>query len=145
MDHPGDVIVTGVAPDRLTQEVIAGPHGFLSDEPPSLGGTDEGPTPYDLLLAALGSCTAITLRLYAKRKGWPLMNVTVALTHDRVHLTDCEGCEEKPMKVERIRRVIALDGPLDAEQRARLMEIADKCPVHRTLEAEVRVESVLAG
>ena len=145
MNHPGHVIVTGVAPDKLTQEVIAGPHGFLSDEPHTLGGADEGPTPYDLLLAALGSCTAITLRMYAKRKSWPLLNVTVALRHDRIHLTDCDGCAEKPMKVERIERAITLEGPLDAEQRARLLEIADKCPVHRTLEAEVRVETVLAG
>lgn len=145
MDHPGEVIVTGTGPDALAQEVIAGPHGFLVDEPVALGGAETGPTPYDLLLAALGSCTAITLRLYAKRKGWPLRNVTVALRHARVHVTDCAGCETAPMQVEEIRRTLTLEGPLDQDQRARLLEIADKCPVHRTLEGRVHVRTSLAA
>ncbi|MEC7519909.1 MAG: bifunctional alpha/beta hydrolase/OsmC family protein [Myxococcota bacterium] len=137
----GVVVVEGR--QTLRQHVQAGPHGLVADEPRRLGGTDTGPTPYDLLLAALGACTSMTLRLYADRKKLSLDAVRVTLRHDRHHATDCEGCEESPKLVDRIRRVIELEGDLDAAQRARLLEIADKCPVHRTLENEIRIETSL--
>lgn len=129
----------------LCTEVVAGEHSLVADEPEGLGGTDSGPTPYGYLLAALGSCTAMTLRMYADRKGWPLESVKVRLTHDRMHAKDCEECETEEGKVERIEREIELTGPLDEEQRRGLLSIADRCPVHRTLGAEVVVESRLAG
>jgi len=105
------------------------------------GGGDSGPNPYDFLLAALGACTAITLRLYAERKALPLDRVTVKLSHAKIHAADCEACETKEGKIDRIEREIALAGALDAEQRARLLEIADKCPVHRTLTSEVDIRT----
>ncbi|MEQ9073797.1 MAG: alpha/beta fold hydrolase [Sandaracinaceae bacterium] len=138
----GEVVVEGGR--GLRQHIQAGPHGLAADEPRRLGGTDTGPTPYDLLLAALGACTSMTLRMYADRKSWPLKAVKVTLEHDRHHATDCEGCEDQPKLVDRIRRVIEVDGELDDAQRARLLEIADKCPVHRTLHNEIRIESSLA-
>jgi putative redox protein len=110
-----------------------------ADEPRKLGGDDTGPTPYDLLLAALGACTSMTLRLYADRKGWPLQDVRVDLRHAKIHAEDCATCETQVGKVDRIERVVHLGGPLDAEQRKRLLEIANRCPVHRTLESEVVV------
>lgn len=123
----------------LRAEVEARGHAFAADEPASLGGTETGPTPYDLIAAALGTCTAITLRLYADRKGWPLDGVDVHLTHARVHAEDCLACEKQPRGMDEITRVVALRGPLTDEQRARLLEIADKCPVHETLVRGVRV------
>ena len=120
--------------------VTASGHAFKADEPVAAG----GPGPYDLLLAALGACTGMTLRLYADRKGWPLERVEVKLRHDRIHAEDCADCETRVGLVDRIEREIALRGPLDAEQRARLLEIADKCPVHRTLRSEIRIETRLA-
>jgi putative redox protein len=129
----------------LRTEVEAGGHGLVADEPESLGGTDEGPTPYDYLLAALGGCTAMTLRMYADRKGWPLESVTVRLSQDRIHATDCEECETEKGRIDRIGREIELVGALDEGQRRRLLEVADMCPVHRTLKAEVLVENSLAG
>ncbi len=120
-------------------------HELVADEPKSLGGTDAGPTPYDYLLAALGSCTAMTLRMYADRKGWPLESVTVRLSQDRIHATDCEECETEEGRIDRIEREIELEGPLEEEQRGRLLEIADMCPVHRTLKTEVLVENSLVG
>ena len=134
------VVITG---EGLRTEVEAGGHELVADEPTSLGGTDAGPTPYDYLLAGLGSCTAMTLRIYADRKGWPLESVTVRLSQDRIHATDCEECETEEGRVERIEREIELVGPLEEEQRCRLLEIADMCPVHRTLKTEVLVENSL--
>lgn len=128
--------------EGLRHVVRAGTHSFFADEPTSAGGTDEGPAPYDLLLASLGACTAMTLRLYADRKKWPLEDVSVALTHSRVKAEDCDECESKSGYVAMIRREVRLAGKLDAAQRARLMEIADRCPVHRTLHGEIRVTSV---
>ena len=128
----------------LCTEVLAGEHSLVVDEPQELGGTDSGPTPYGYLLAALGSCTAMTLRMYADRKGWPLESVKVRLTHDRMHAKDCEQCETEDGRVERIEREIELVGPLEEAQRRRLLAIADRCPVHQTLGAEVVIENRLA-
>jgi uncharacterized OsmC-like protein len=136
------VVTTG---EGLRTEVSAGGHALVADEPESLGGTDEGPNPYDYLLAALGGCTAMTLRMYADRKGWPLESVTVRLSQDRIHAKDCEECETEEGRIDRIRREIELGGPLEEKQRRRLVEIADMCPVHRTLKAEVLVENSLVG
>lgn len=121
--------------------VQAGPHAFVADEPPKVGGTDEGPTPYDLLLGALGTCTTMTLRMYADRKGLPLERVQVTLKHDRVHAEDCAECEKKEGRIDRIQRTIELEGELTDAQRARVLEIADRCPVHRTLENEIRIQT----
>lgn len=147
VDHPdtekGVVRVSGRG-DGFLQLCTAGQHDWLSDEPRSVGGSDLGPTPYDLLLAALGSCTSMTLGMYARHKKLPLDSVTVELQHDRIHAKDCEACEKEDGKIDRIRRVLTIDGDLDAAQRARLVEIADRCPVHRTLENEIHVETRLA-
>jgi putative redox protein len=127
----------------FTQEIVIGPHKLAADEPLSAGGCDTGPTPYDLLLAALGSCTSMTLSMYARRKGWPLESVMVRLSHSRVHASDCAECETRVGLLDHIHRDIALSGPLNDEQRARLLEIADKCPVHRTLTSEIVIETHL--
>jgi uncharacterized OsmC-like protein/alpha/beta superfamily hydrolase len=129
----GVVTVRETRAAKYQQEVMSGPHRFLADEPVSVGGLDSGPGPYDLLLASLGACTSMTLRIYADRKELPLDRVTVKLTHKKVHVEDCENCEGKGRTIDRIDRTIAMEGALDAEQRKQLMAIADKCPVHRTL------------
>jgi len=139
---PGTVIVTETRQGRFQQSVAVGPHRFLADEPVKVGGMDSGPGPYDLLLAGLGACTAMTLRLYAEHKGLPLDRVSVTLTHGKIHAADCEHCETREGKIDRIERAITIDGELDAEQRKRLMEIADKCPVHRTLTSEIDIRTV---
>ena len=128
--------------DGVLTQVRAGGHDLLADEPVSAGGTDRGPTPYDFLLVSLGSCTAMTLRLYARRKGWPLESVEITLEHDRIYAEDCADCETREGRVDRVRRAIVIEGDLDEAQRQRLMEIADRCPVHRTLKNEVTVETV---
>jgi putative redox protein len=128
----------------LEQEVLAGRHRLVGDEPEGPDGHDAGPSPYDYLLAALGTCTSMTLTLYARRKQWPLETITVRLQHSRVYATDCAECETKDGHIDRIDREIALGGPLDDEQRARLLEIADRCPVHRTLTSEVSIRTRLA-
>ena len=133
----GMVIVRETRAGRLQQEITAGAHHLIADEPVAAGGADSGPNPYDLLLAALGACTSKTLRLYAERKALPLDRVTVRLRHGRIHAADCETCETQEGMIDHIDRAITLEGTLDAAQRARLLEIADKCPVHRTLTSEV--------
>jgi putative redox protein len=127
----------------FTQEIVIGPHRLAADEPLSAGGCDTGPTPYDLLLAALGACTSMTLAAYARRKGWPLESVTVRLSHSRVHASDCAECETRVGLLDHLHRDISLSGPLHDEQRARLLEIAAKCPVHRTLMSESVIETHL--
>ncbi len=141
--EPGTVIVRETGNGRFQQDVLNGPHRMLADEPPSVGGTNTGPTPYGYLLAGLGACSSMTVRMYADRKKWPLERVSVSLHHDKIHATDCEECETREGKIDTIEREIELTGPLDAEQRARLLEIADKCPVHRTLHSEVQIVSRL--
>jgi putative redox protein len=127
---------------RFQQEIRTGRHRFLADEPVAVGGLDSGPGPYDLVLAGLGACTSMTLRLYAERKALPLDRVTVRLGHSRIHAADCENCETKEGRIDRIDRVITLAGDLNEEQRKRLIEIADKCPVHRTLTSEIDIRTV---
>jgi putative redox protein len=123
----------------LRQEVTAGRHALVADEPVAAGGGDAGPDPYALLLAALGACTAMTLRMYADRKQWPLGEIRVELSHSRVHPEDCVGCDSPGTKIDRIARKITLSGTLDAAQLERLADIAKRCPVHKTLTAGVQV------
>ncbi len=136
------VVQTGASGYR--SEILANGHPLVADEPESVGGTNTGPGPYELLLAGLGACTGMTLRMYADRKSWPLEGVTVELAHRKVHVSDCLDCETAEGKVDEIQRELRLAGPLDAEQRQRLLEIADRCPVHRTLESEIKVRTRLA-
>lgn len=129
---------------KFQQEISVGPHRLLADEPVAAGGDDSGPSPYDLLCAALGACTAMTLRLYAEAKGLALERVGVELRHAKIHAEDCSECETREGRVDRIERVIELEGPIDAAVRPKLLEIADKCPVHRTLHGQVIVATRLA-
>ena len=122
-----------------------GGHTLISDEPIEAGGTDEGATPYDLVLAALGACTAMTLRMYADRKKWPLEGVVVHLHHSRSHAADEQHCENRPARLDQIERTLEISGPLTHEQRVKLAEIAERCPVHRTLDAGVRITTRLSA
>lgn len=141
MGAPREVTVRGRA-SGFAQSVEAGATHFAVDEPAELGGTGSGPTPYDLLLGALGSCTSMTVGLYARRHGWPLEDVTVHLVHERVHESDCEDCvDEKPRWLERITVRLELTGPLSDEQRARLVEVAARCPVHKTLTSKIDIRT----
>src|SRR5712691_4208346 len=135
------VVVRGVGTGVFSTEVETGRHVLLADEPTAAGGADSGPSPYELLLAALGTCTVMTLRLYAERKGWSLDGVTVVLSHDRIYAEDCADCDTSEGRLDRISRVITLAGDLTAEQRAKLMHMADRCPIHRTLTSEVVIET----
>jgi putative redox protein len=144
-DEPGVVTVAETREGKFTQAITVGKHRLRADEPASAGGTDTGPSPYDLLLAALGACTAMTIRMYADLKQLPLDKVTVRLRHEKVHAQDCAECETREGKIDRIEREIELAGGLDEAQRARLLEIANKCPVHRTLHSEVWIPTRLAG
>jgi putative redox protein len=141
--RPGEVVVAETRTGRFTQGVAAGAHRLVADEPIEVGGDDRGPGPYDYLLAGLGACTSMTLRLYAERKNLPLERVIVRLVHDKIHASDCADCETKEGKIDYIERNIEIVGALDAEQRQRLLEIADKCPVHRTLQSEIKIATKL--
>jgi uncharacterized OsmC-like protein/esterase/lipase len=139
VDGPRNVVVRETRASKFQQTVTSGPHQMLADEPVAAGGADTGPGPYDLLLSALGACTSMTMRMYADRKSLPVERITVTLKHNKIHAEDCAECETKEGLIDQIDRVIAIEGVLDADQRKRLMEIADKCPVHRTLTSEVRI------
>jgi uncharacterized OsmC-like protein/pimeloyl-ACP methyl ester carboxylesterase len=138
-EAPRNVVVRETRNSKFQQTVTVGPHQMLADEPVAAGGEDSGPGPYDFVLAGLGACTSMTMRLYADRKSLPLERTTVTLMHSRIHAEDCAECETREGMLDQIERVIAMEGPLDAEQRQRLMEIADKCPVHRTLTSEIHI------
>lgn len=138
-EAPRQVVVRETRNGKFQQSISAGPHRLAADEPAGAGGDDSGPSPYDLLLAALGACTSMTLRLYADRKSLPLERVTVTLKHGKIHAKDCAECETREGMLDQIERAIRIEGALDAGQRNKLMEIADKCPVHRTLTSEVRI------
>lgn len=137
------VTVTVRSLDGLKNQIQAGAHTLIADEPTNAGGEDEGPDPYSLLLSALGACTSMTLHLYARQKAWPLEEVEVTLSHSKKYAQDCIDCETKTGKVDEIRRRIQLKGNLSEEQRQRLLEIAAKCPVHRTLMGEIKVRDTL--
>jgi uncharacterized OsmC-like protein/fermentation-respiration switch protein FrsA (DUF1100 family) len=136
---PRRVVVRETRDSKFQQSISVGPHRLVADEPVAAGGEDNGPGPYDFLLAGLGACTSMTMRLYADRKSLPLERTTVTLRHSKIHAQDCAECETKEGMLDQIERVIAMEGELDAEQRKKLMEIADKCPVHRTLTSEIRI------
>jgi len=134
-------VITRIDTSRYTTEILAGDHDLIADEPESMGGTDQGPSPYEYLLSGLGACTAITLRMYADHKEWPLESVMIRLKHEKIDAKDCDTCETRQGKVDRIERELEFIGPLDEKQKARLSQIADRCPVHRTLHSEILVES----
>ena len=137
--QPRNVVVQETRHSKFQQQISVGPHRLLADEPAAAGGEDSGPGPYDLVLAGLGACTAMTMRLYAERKSLPLDRVTVTLTHNKIYAQDCAECETKAGMLDQIERVITVEGDLDADARQKLMEIADKCPVHRTLTSEIHI------
>ena len=134
------VIVHGTAKD-FSQKIEVGSHKLTADEPVFFGGADTGSSPYDLLLAALGACTSMTIGLYARKRGWPLKDITVSLRHSKIHAQDCDDCETKEGRIDRINLEIHLDGALSDEQRAKLMEVAEKCPVHQTLTSEINIKT----
>jgi len=142
MPGPQQVVVS--SDSGLAQEIASGKHRWRADEPAPTG-TDTGPSPYELLLASLGACTSMTLQLYAKRKGWDLRLVTVRLQHYRIHAGDCMECETKEGFLDRIDREIQLSGNIDEAQRRRLLEIAERCPVHRTLKSEINIRTSLTA
>lgn len=140
--QPRQIVVHGSA-SGFAQEITAGQHALRADEPTRLGGTDSGPDPYDLLTSALGACTSMTVSLYARRKQWPLDSVTVRLRHSKIHAADCAECETKDGKLDLIECDVELHGELTEEQRRRLLAIANKCPVHKTLMSEIQIRTQL--
>lgn len=143
-DTRGNQVFVRLSGEKYTTEVMTPNHHLIADEPIDVGGTDLGPNPYDLLMASLGSCTAMTLKMYAERKKWPLEQVSVFLNHEKVHLADSENPEEQSAKVSQFTRIIEIEGELDAEQRQKLLEISNKCPVHKTLQEEIVIQTMLA-
>ncbi len=138
----GGEVLVGEANHRFLRDVASDHHAWLADEPKGVGGDNLGPDPYEHLLAALGTCTSMTIRMYANRKKWPLEDVTVQLEHSREHMKDCVDCETAPARIDVLTRAVRLKGDLTDAQRQRLLEIADRCPVHRTLEGELRIDTV---
>lgn len=138
-----DVIISESGNGRFTQEIVIGTHALTADEPIESGGNDLGPSPYDFLLAALGSCTSMTLRMYADLKKIPLKKVIVKLQHEKIHATDCVDCENNNSMADHINRQIELQGELTDDQRKKLLEIANKCPVHRTLTSKIIITTEL--
>lgn len=143
MNIPQEAVVSETGDGQFTQKIIIGSHVLIADEPIINGGKDTGPSPYDFLLAALGSCTSMTLRMYAKLKKFPLEQVIVRLKHEKIHVEDCIGCENNSSKIDHIERLIELEGTLTQEQRTQLLEIANKCPVHRTLTSKIIITTKL--
>ena len=139
----GEVIVQETGESDFSQAIAAGPHPLRADEPTAVGGADLGPSPYGLLLASLGACTSMTLRMYAKRKGLALDRVTVRLRHEKIHARDCAECETTEGRIDHIEKEIQLEGALDDGQRQKLLSIAERCPVNRTLQSEVSILSRL--
>jgi len=137
----GTVIVASTGAGPFDQIMLDGRHTLRADEPVAAGGSDGGPGPYELLLMALGSCTSMTINLYATRKKWPLEQVAVRLQHSRVHAEDCVDCESPKAMIDRIDKSVELIGSLDEAQRARLLQIADQCPVHRTLTSKIEIRT----
>jgi putative redox protein len=135
------VVVSSTGNGAFEQMLLNGRHTLLSDEPRAVGGNDVGPGPYEFLLMSLGSCTSMTLHMYAGRKKWPLAQVVVRLRHSRVHAEDCADCEKPTARIDRIEREIEVIGALDAGQRSRLLEIANQCPVHRTLSSRIDIKT----
>lgn len=145
--HPphGTVIAAESGRGTYALDIWAGRHRLAADEPVAAGGTDSGPNPYELLASALAACTVMTLRMYARHKGLPVGTIRCAVAHAKIHAEDCATCETKSGKIDRLERVIEIEDPLDPAARQRLLEIADRCPVHRTLTGEILVETRLAG
>ena len=138
----GTVVVASTGQGKFEQVLLDGRHSLIADEPASAGGADVGPGPYELLLMSLGSCTSMTLHLYATRKQWPLEQVVVRLRHSKVHAEDCADCEDNPKAmIDRIDRALEFVGALDADQRSRLLQIANQCPVHRTLSSKIDIKT----
>ncbi len=135
------VVVSSTGNGAFEQMLLNGRHTLLADEPKAVGGNDLGPGPYEFLLMSLGSCTSMTLQMYASRKKWPLAQVVVRLRHAKVHVEDCAECEKPTARIDRIEREIEIIGALDAGQRSRLLEIADQCPVHRTLSSRIDIRT----
>jgi len=139
----GDRVVVRTGTAKFTTEIRTRDHSLVADEPLEKGGRNEGPTAYDMLLAALGSCTSITLRMYSAHKGWDLGDITVRLRHDKIHAEDCKDCEKATGRIDRIEREIDFTGDLSEEQRRRLLYIADRCPVHKTLRGPIVINTSL--
>jgi putative redox protein len=141
--EPGTVVVASTGNGPFEQTMLDGRHMLTADEPKAAGGGDAGPGPYELLLMSLGSCTSMTVRMYAARKKWPLEQVIVKLRHSRRYIDDCADCEKPTAMIDHIDKTITLVGALDDEQRTRLMEIADHCPVHRTLTSKIMIKTAV--
>jgi putative redox protein len=138
----GHVVAQETGDGAYTNLVRSGQHSFLADEPVDVGGADAGPSPYDLLAASLAACKSMTMRMYANQKNWKLETASVSVKHDKVHAADCEDCETREGKIDVFTVSITLEGNLDEAQRAKLIEISGKCPVHRTLMGEVKIRTV---